>query len=149
MSRAGAAGLAVIAAVASGCSDRPIRLELHTPSSCCREVDPERPCVEDPCPLRDLLSIQTTLERADGTTAVGACAEAPADVCSYDDLEGFAFIDDVEVEGGLEVRLEGFPAEGCSGDLLFRCESFGDNVVDLRREGLVVPMWCDCAPIGR
>jgi hypothetical protein len=149
--------VAVLLLLAASCGDRELTLEIHTPRDCCRPINPDAGCVEDPCPLRMVRSIETVLERADGTVAYRRCGAPPDGLCAYEDLRGYRFIGSVEPSDGIEVRVEGFAAEGCprpdpgqptTDPVFFRCDSFGDNVVDLRRGG-EIPMWCECAPLTR
>ncbi len=131
------------------CGDREISILIHTPESCCNPLETGRDCVEDPCPLRNVVSIRTSLERAGRIVATEQCVSPPQRFCTYENLAGFTLISDVEPSGGVEVRIDGFYETGCSGDLYFRCESFGENTVDLRDEDITIPMWCECAPLVR
>lgn len=125
----------------AACQGRPVDVRIHTPRACCDPAAPE--CEEPACPLSALRSLRTVLEGADGTVAADECA-AIEEVCSFEDLTGFVFIDGVSPSDGFEVRIEGYATPDCDGDRFVRCDSFGDNVIDLRETDVDVPVWCDC-----
>lgn len=126
------------------CAQREVEVVIHTPVNCCTPVG-DRACVEDPCPLRMVTGISVRLEGADGTTTQERCIEPPDELCTYEDLSDFVFLDGIEPSDGVELRVVGYEDEDCELTREFDCESFGDNVIDLREDGTsVVPLWCDC-----
>ena len=132
--------LAVLSCVLlAGCPDREVRLRIHTPAAC--PGDP--PDAGDmPCPLAPTLSILTRIVRTDGTVAHSTCVRAPGALCAYEDLDEHVFIADIDPARGVEVEIEGFAGAACARPSVFRCDSFGDGVVDLGQD--VVALWCEC-----
>lgn len=125
----------------AACTDREVSLRIHTPAECNGGVPDASP---PECPLAPVAGVRTVLQRADGSIAFDRCERVQDALCTYEDLSGFVFIDGVPPSDGIEIRIEGSAEADCGLPTVFRCDSFGDNVVDLRRTGVVVPMWCQC-----
>ncbi len=133
---------ALLLCVCIGCADDEISLEIHSPSQCCRIGDES--CIENGCPLADLQSVEVLLEQTDGTIFDVACVSIPEGICNYEDLQGLALLKGLGRGSGLELRLTGRTGELCSEALRFQCDSFGNNVVSLKGDMLIIPAWCDC-----
>lgn len=133
------AALLALSALLASCGTREVVVDIHTPAQCCTT-----PGCEPECPLAGVRSVLTRLERVDGTIAFMGCEPTPADVCRYEDLQGFVFLDRVvQPSEAVEVRIEGRTAADCEGELLLTCDSFGEHVVDLTRDDTVA-LFCDC-----
>ncbi|MCB9597561.1 MAG: hypothetical protein H6719_32885 [Sandaracinaceae bacterium] len=142
MSRSSAAWLAC--ALLAGCvGGRRVDLEWHTPAMC--------PGPMTDCPLGAVRSLQTVLERVDGTIEYSGCQEPPADLCRLDQLQDFLFVARASPSQGVEIFVTGWTEPGCvdappdrpQGVLAFSCETFGVGVIDLEAVERV-PLWCDC-----
>jgi hypothetical protein len=99
------------------------------------------------CPLGAVRSIETILERVDGTQAAVECRPAPAGLCGFPDLHDFQFIPRAAPSDGVEIRMTGWTGVGCRDasprELAFRCETFGSAVINLAAAD-EVPLFCDC-----
>lgn len=127
-----------------GCP-RQVTLDIHHPEECAGDPPAD-------CPLRGITHFQTRLVRVDGTLVPlpDGCQEAPGGLCTYQDLASVVFVDNISRPAdAIEIRIDGIAGEGCEPPALtiFRCESFGDTVVDLELDDRV-PIWCDC-PVNR
>lgn len=123
---------------ASACGTRDVALDIHTPAQCCRGEG----CVEPECPLARVGCVRTSIELVDGTLA--HAEDEPAELCRYEDLAGFVFLDRVmQPSDAVDVRIEGRAGAACEGDLVFTCESFGEHVIDLERDTRA-GVFCEC-----
>jgi len=132
----------VLALVAVGCvGGRRVDLRFHTPSACTQDGRG----MDDPsdCPLGEVVSVRTVLERVDGTIEEDECLPAPEGLCVLDDFDEFLFVPRAAQADGVELRLTGWTEPMCGGVLALSCESFGTGVIDLGRED-EIPIWCDC-----
>ena len=135
----------VVFLLLSGCAQREVEVVIHTPEACCTPVGDRTDCVEDPCPLRTVGSLHVELEEADGSLAKERCVAPPDGLCRYEDLSAFTLLEGIEPRDGVELRVTGFDDATCGDVQRFSCESFGENVIDLREDGVEeVPLWCDC-----
>lgn len=124
----------------SACTARDVVVDLYTPAQCCTGPG----CVQPECPLANVRCVRTTLERVDGTLAFVEELRAPEGLCTVADLEGFVFLErGMQPSDAIEVRIEGRTGEGCGGELVVGCDSFGEHVIDLERDTRIA-IWCDC-----
>lgn len=129
----------------AGCGPRSVEVIFYTPESCALRADDAG--VAPPCPLAAVRSIETRLERVDGTAAETQCVDAPDGICVLDDLGELVFLTRAAPNDGVEIQITGWTSRGCRdgtlGVLALRCETFGTSVIDLA-EVDEVPVWCDC-----
>ena len=126
---------AVALALFAGCGLRTLIVTFHTPTDC--------PTSDAGCPLGEARSIRTRMIRRDGTELASQCSGVTGRVCHYEELTDFVFLNRTEASDGIEVILEARTAPGCGGEIVTRCDSFGDSVIDLTDTD-EVPVWCDC-----
>ena len=131
------------------CGNREVSLEFHTPEVCCPPESVDPGCTEPECPLANVRSVLTQVERVDLTLAHERCRSIDRGTCRFEDLDGLLFTGTIEPQDGAEVLLSGFDGPDCGGEAIFSCDSFGDHTVDLTDEDIAIPLWCSCPLITR
>lgn len=136
---------AVALVLLAGCGPRRVEVIFHTPESCAPIGEDAGP--PPMCPLAAVRSIETILERVDGTQAAVECRVAPAGLCGFEELRDFQFIPRAAPSDGVEIRMTGWTGLGCRDatppELAFRCETLGSAVIDLAAAD-EVPLFCEC-----
>ena len=140
---------AIALVVLAGCGPRKVEVVFHTPDRCAPIGEDGGP--RSACPLGAVRSIETVLERVDGTQAAIDCVPAPAGLCEFEDLRNFLFIGRAEPSDGVEIRMTGWTGPSCRDamppELALRCETLGSAVIDLAAAD-EVPVFCDCPYIA-